>query len=175
MYEVAPDGDYYKYLETESQKLPPEFDIFPRTREYATDPLENGIDLENLFSRLKVTKNLEYGEKFGWAFRSQKRPSTDEGLIIKTDKPAHQEARLAEGYGYYFKGPILVADRCMSFCIWETAEDGHRSAQGPAHQAAMRMAPLFYESAVLEHFVIDYSPQGVTYHELMPPKVMLFE
>jgi hypothetical protein len=175
MHEVSLASDYHRYLETETAKLPPEFDIFPRRRDYATAPLEQGIDLEAVLTRLSRERDISYGQKYGVVFRSDQRPGLPEDFLDGYDKPAHKEARLAPGYIYYFKGPILVANRNMSFCLWETPGDGHLASDGIAHRAAVEIAEYAYKSVILERLSVNYQPGGVTVEELFPPVGMEFD
>jgi len=177
MHEVALHSEYdqyLKYLKSETDGLPEEVNIPPLREDYANVPLEDAYDLKVLFDYLHQTQGVQYGEKTGAAFRSEKRKDADDEQIGGTDTPAHQEARLAPGYIYYVKGPIIVADRCMSFCFWETPEDAQRASLAPAHRQAVNMAPIFYKSAVLERLAVDYHPGGVDVR-VLSAQTMIFD
>jgi hypothetical protein len=146
----------------------------PRTEAYATDPIEIGVDLTDMFDQLSQKYGVQYGRKSGTVFRSKRLPEVDGQLLTVVDYEAHLEASNCKGFIYYFKGEPDAYGQCMSFCFWETAEDGRSASQGPAHTKAKLMAGLFYESAVVEHLVIDYSPSGVVVQDLMPPTIITY-
>jgi hypothetical protein len=136
-----------------------------------TDPLDVAVDLYSLYPELSARYGVPYGKKPTTVFRSFQLPEIDELLIGGTDYNAQLGAAWSPGFNYYFKGDPL--DRIsMSFCAWESVQEAMQASKHPAHLLAMQLAPMFYESAFVEHLVIDYQPGGITVSDLREPTVI---
>ena len=79
-------------------------------------------------------------------------------ILTEFDDEAHLEARDAGGLRLYFKGVPDEARRCLSLCLWDSAEQAHGALRLPRHQAAVRIAHSMYERFTLERHVVARDP-----------------
>jgi hypothetical protein len=117
-------------------------------------------------------RNLRIEEAFTWksgipigakglyvvAFLSKRNLSADSSQIstlLELDFDAMKEAEQMPGFGTYWHDDELAENGTgLSFCLWETPEDGKNAASQPAHQKAVKFALGEGKSAYKDYRVI---------------------
>jgi hypothetical protein len=121
--------------------------ISPKHPDYATLPIEDGIDWSFLtrcfFDRLYLV-----------VFRSVWQPEADLDLLREHDDRAFEEALGSGGLLRYFKGHANERGECLSFCLWETREQARQAADAASHRSAAGVSAQMYLSFLLERYWI---------------------
>ena len=119
--------------------------ISPKHSDYATRPIQTGIDWSALygcsFSRLYLV-----------VFRSVRRPDADLVLLREHDDRAYEEALRSGGLLRYFKGHANERGECLSFCLWETSEQAKEAASATSHKFAANITARTYLSYFLDRY-----------------------
>src|SRR5215203_6507678 len=119
--------------------------ISPRHPDYATLSIEDGFDWSSLscclFERLYLV-----------VFRSVWQPEADLDLLREHDDRAFEEALASGGLLRYFKGNANERGECLSFCLWETAEQARKAASAASHRSATGITAQTYLTYVLERY-----------------------
>lgn len=140
-------------------------DIFnrmaPVSPAYAKLPILDG------FNWSECLANVDAGQWFLVTFRSVRIATADEAVLQEYDDLAFAEALSTSGLLYYFKGDLDEHRHCLSFCIWETADQARLASRLPQHQAAAHLVKDMYESYVVERQLLVKRP-GVSMPELQP-------
>ena len=127
--------------------------LHPLREDYATAPVEAGFDWAGCLA------SASGGSWFLVVFRSTRRADANGDVLTEFDDEAHLEARDAGGLRLYFKGVPDAARRCLSLCLWDSAEQAHGALRLPRHQAAVRIAHRMYERFALERHVVVRDPE----------------
>ena len=109
------------------------------------------LPVAQAFTWADCAPDVQPGEWYMVAFRSNRRPGADESRLSVYDDWAHNEARHAPGFVHYFKGPTTDDGQCMSFCLWDSRAQARAASGKPAHAAA---AALTHESYV--HYRLEF-------------------
>jgi hypothetical protein len=116
----------------------------PVSGAYATMPI--GL----AFNWREASAGLGEGEWYLVAFRSARRPGSDEARLNLFDELAHQEAATSPGFVHYYKGPAAPDGSCLSFCLWESRAHAREAAGRPEHVSAVSLIDEMYVSYTLE-------------------------
>jgi len=119
--------------------------ISPRYPDYATLPIEDGFDWSSL-------SFCDFEQLYLVIFRSLPRPEADLGLLREHDDRAYEEAKESGGLLRYFKGHANERGECLSFCLWETAEQAREAAGAASHRSAASITAQTYLSYRLERY-----------------------
>jgi hypothetical protein len=94
--------------------------------------------------------DMALGDWYLVVFRSVLRADADENRLNGYDDFAHAEAKQADGFLHYFKGPLAADLSCLSFCLWTSRAEARAAAGRPAHRAAVSIIGETYEQFALE-------------------------
>jgi heme-degrading monooxygenase HmoA len=122
--------------------------LTPIRDDYATRPIWEGFD----WSRCAAEADVD--EVYLVVFRSVRREDADLDRLVAYDDHAHAEAAEASGFLHYFKGQATEGRECLSFCLWESPEQGKAAARGSAHSEAAALVDEAYESYELERYLL---------------------
>jgi len=133
--------------------------ISPRHPDYATLPIEDGFEWSSLsyclFERLYLV-----------VFRSLRRPEADLDLLQEHDDRAYEEALESGGLLRYFKGNANERGECLSFCLWETAEQARKAASAASHRSATGITAQTYLTYVLERYWLEKEAEQLIFERI---------
>ena len=133
--------------------------ISPRHPDYATLPIEDGFEWSSLsyclFERLYLV-----------VFRSLRRPEADLDLLQEHDDRAYEEALESGGLLRYFKGNANERGECLSFCLWETAEQARKAASAASHRSANGITAQTYLTYVLERYWLKKEAEQLIFERI---------
>jgi hypothetical protein len=133
--------------------------ISPRHPDYATLPIEDGFEWSSLsyclFERLYLV-----------VFRSLRRPEADLDLLQEHDDRAYEEALESGGLLRYFKGNANERGECLSFCLWETAEQARKAASAASHRSATGITAQTYLTYVLERYWLKKEAEQLIFERI---------
>jgi hypothetical protein len=93
-------------------------------------------------------------------FRSVRRESADPILLKSMDDRAYEDALSASGLLHYFRGSLNERRDCLSFCLWETQEAAAMATKRPAHDDAVDITDIMYDSFDLERWYLIKHESG---------------
>ena len=133
--------------------------ISPRHPDYATLPIEDGFEWSSLsyclFERLYLV-----------VFRSLRRPEADLDLLQEHDDRAYEEALESGGLLRYFKGNANERGECLSFCLWETAEQARKAASAASHRSATGITAQTYLTYLLERYWLKKEAEQLIFERI---------
>ncbi|MDQ3863456.1 MAG: hypothetical protein M3317_08155 [Actinomycetota bacterium] len=133
--------------------------ISPRNPDYATLPIENSFEWFSLscclFERLYLIVS-----------RSVRRPEADLDLLHEHDDRAYEEALMSGGLLRYFKGQANERSECLSFCLWETAEQARKAASAASHRSAAGITAQTYLTYTLERYWLKKEGEELTFERI---------
>ena len=133
--------------------------ISPRHPDYATLSIEDGFDWSSIscyhFERLYLV-----------LFRSVLQPEADLAILLYHDDRAYEEALDSGGLLRYFKGHANERGECLSFCLWETREQGKVAAGAASHQTAASVSAQMYLSYVLERYWLKRAGENLVFEPI---------
>ena len=145
--------DLKAYLQTACRR------ISPRHPDYATLPIEDGFEWSSLsyclFERLYLV-----------VFRSLRRPEADLDLLQEHDDRAYEEALESGGLLRYFKGNANERGECLSFCLWETAEQARKAASAASHRSATGITAQTYLTYVLGRYWLKKEAEQLIFERI---------
>lgn len=124
------------------------------------------VPLEAAFNWAVCLGEVPFDELFLVVFRSVRRPTADSKLLWELDEAAYAEARAAGGLLHYFRGGMDERRRCLSFCLWESAEHARSAVGRMAHDAAAEIWPKMYEHYALERYALKKLDGGLVFEPL---------
>jgi hypothetical protein len=127
------------------------------------------LPVEQAFTWSDAAERMPPGEWYMVAFRSVRRPGSDEGLLTRLDDRAHAEAARAAGFVHYFKGPTARDGSCLSFCLWTSRATARAAAGRPAHRRAVSLLYEMYEQYRLEFLRVRRETNGPLLFEPYDP------
>ncbi len=101
--------------------------LVPLGHDYAVAPTERA------FNWSECLAPVERGEWYVVAFRSVRRPGSDDTLMEEFDRRAFEEASRHTGLLCYFMGELDDERRCLSMCVWEERSRAREAAALPEH------------------------------------------
>lgn len=123
-------------------------DLSPVRADYPVLPIERG------FNWAECLDGIELPPLYLVVFRSVRREDADLEMLRAFDDRAFEDARLAPGFLYYYKGQVTPARECLSFCLWATRDEARAASDRPEHVAAARLVARMYESYELERYTL---------------------
>jgi hypothetical protein len=135
---------------------------------YGFKPLLQAVDIEAVL----IEKAATYGPKYAVGFHSLRNPGITDEAIAEYDDPAHRVAKQIGGLVEYGKGEVDSEGRCLSYCLWDAMQLAQQASRSKEHGEAVEKVLDFYQVAVLEMMMIDYSPEGITVLESKPLRVL---
>jgi hypothetical protein len=133
--------------------------ISPRHKDYATLPIEAGFDWSSL-------SLCDFEQLYLVVFRSLRRPEADLTLLHEHDDRAYEEALASGGLIRYFKGHASERGECLSFCLWETAEQAREAAGGASHESAATITAQMYLSYRLERYRLKKKERKLVFEQI---------
>jgi hypothetical protein len=137
--------------------------LTPCSDRYAVLPISDAFDWT------EVGNQLGDGEWYLVAFRSVRRPDSDEARLAEYDERAHLEAAASPGFVHYFKGPTCSDRTCMSFCLWTSRSEARAASGGPRHVEAVSLLGEMYERYTLEFLRVTGRAGRLSFEPYDPP------
>jgi hypothetical protein len=127
--------------------------LAPITPRYAVVPVLKGFNWQDCLA------GVEQGQWYLVVFRSVRRTTADDRLLMEYDDRAYAEALEGEGLLCYFRGSLNERRECLSLCVWEEQQQAYTAARAPLHLQAARVVREMYESYMLERYLIVKRPR----------------
>lgn len=128
------------------------------------------MPIEQAFNWGECLATVEAGEWYVVAFRSVRRPESDDSMLEEFDRRAFAEASRHSGLLCYFVGELDDERRCLSMCVWEDRTRAGEAAMLPDHTAAIAIAGATYTSYVLERYRLTKRDGSVELVQIEPPQ-----
>lgn len=174
----TPDTHSTTYTsETEVEK---NFSAIPIIEDYATKPIEEGFDWEEIVFRVKQENEIPLRESlYLVVFRSQRRFEEEAGeryipdeQLAELDEGVLKEAQGSSGedpsgFLYYFSGERDEDGNNISFCLWTSAEAVQKTSLGPDHHKAKLAARDAYKAIDFSAYTVSQGADGKIVHTLV--------
>lgn len=115
--------------------------------------------------------SVSYAEAFNWgdldlpeedehewycvAFRSVRKPGSENGLLYEADRAAHEEAVQNGGLIMYWYGiPDSETGVNLATCVWQSRAHAIAASSRPDHIRAMRLAGSSYETYEMQRWTL---------------------
>lgn len=139
------------------------YEIHPKTPDYASVPLSEAFDWNDVHQKVTAEYNIEPNQKlFVFAFYSTPNLEADRTDLDFADRMAFLEARREkpDDFLYYYRGELDTKGRVLSFCVWTDPEHASSVINGAWHQEAAKLAKPSYLEAHVQYNDLLPAEQG---------------
>jgi hypothetical protein len=169
----------YEAISASETGVDKKFEAIPIIEDYATKPIEEGFDWEEIIFRVKQENEISLKESlYLVVFRSQRRFEEEAGerfipdeLLAELDEGVLREARGSSseesGFLYYFSGKRDEDGNNISFCLWTSGEAVQKTSLGPDHHKAKLAARDAYKAIDFSAYDVSQGVDGKIVHTLV--------
>lgn len=126
-----------------------ELPIVPTNPDYATQPIEQAFDWNEIIQLAKARRELGAKALYLVVFRSTLKENADSSVLLDHDRRAHDAALESPALIHYFGGTPNAERQALSFCLWESEEEAKAISRDQRHVDATKMVSLY------DHYSIE--------------------